>query len=457
MTTAQAESPARPSEEKTSSPRFLWGAATAAAQIEGAAFEDGRGESIWDRFARAPGAIANGDTLDVACDHYHRWREDVDLMRDLDLDAYRFSIAWSRLFPEGRGALNASGVAFYDRLVDALLEAGITPFATLYHWDLPQALQDEGGWPNLDTAKHFGDFASACFEALGDRVGHWITLNEPWCSAVLGYVTGEHAPGLRDEALGWRAGHTLMVAHGLAVCRFREIRPEGSIGITVNPPPVHPATDSEADHAAARRSNDANGWFLDPIFFGDYPAVMREAFGDLLPEFTDEHRAAVHTPVDFIGLNYYFPGTVADAPGAGGLRTRWVAPQSGPRTAMGWEIYPEGIAEILHWIADRYGNPLVYVTESGAAFDDVVAPDDRVYDEERRTYLEAHIQAALRARDEGARLAGYFVWSLLDNFEWAYGYGKRFGIVHVDYATQTRIPKESARWYARQIGAGLGR
>jgi len=444
-------------EGKALSQRFLWGAATAAYQIEGAAFEDGRGESIWDRFCRTPGKVANGDTGDVACDHYHRYPEDVAMMRDLGLDAYRFSIAWPRLFPTGSGPLNPKGVAFYDRLVDELLKAGIEPFATLYHWDLPQALEDAGGWPNLDTAYRFEEYAEACFEALGDRVTSWITLNEPWCVACLGYVHGAQAPGKTDERLGFLAGHTQMVAHGLAVRSFREICPDGRIGITINPSPTHPATRSPEDIAAAARSNESNGWFLDPIYFGDYPAVMRDAFGGMLPEFTEEQRAVVQSPIDFIGLNYYFRGVVADNPDGAGLKTRWAAPQGNPETAMGWEIYPDGLAELLHWAAERYDNPLIYVTESGAAFEDAVAPDGSVHDEDRRSYLESHFRAALGARDAGVRLGGYFVWSLMDNFEWAYGYDKRFGIVRVDYDTQERTPKDSALWYAEQIRRGLAR
>ncbi len=457
MFTLDTETRSAHPQGKALSQRFLWGAATAAYQIEGAAFEDGRGESIWDRFCRTPGKVANGDTGDVACDHYHRYRDDVALMRSLGLDAYRFSIAWPRLFATGSGPLNPKGVAFYDRLVDELLQAGIEPFATLYHWDLPQPLEDAGGWPNIETAERFADYAAACFEALGDRVSNWITINEPWCVASLGYVQGAQAPGKTDESLGFLAGHTLLAAHGRAVQRFREICPDGSIGITINPSPFHPVTDSPADRSAAARSNESNGWFLDPIYFGDYPAVMREAHGNLLPEFTDDQRTAVGSPVDFIGLNYYFRGVVADDPDGPGLRTRWAPPSGNDETAMGWEIYPDGLAEILHWTADRYGNPLVYVTESGAAFEDTVSADGRIHDAQRRAYLESHFRAALRARDAGVRLGGYFVWSLLDNFEWAYGYDKRFGIVHVDYETQARTLKDSALWYATQIRENLGR
>lgn len=431
---------------------FIWGAATAAYQIEGAATADGRGESIWDRFSHTPGKVDNGDTGDVACDHYHRYKEDIALMCDIGIKAYRFSIAWPRLFPTGEGALNAKGLDFYNRLVDALLAAGITPVPTLYHWDLPQALEDRGGWTNLATADKFADYAETCFKALGDRIDTWITLNEPWCIANLGYVSGHHAPGKTDHPLGLLAGHTLCVAHGLAVQRFRAVCPTGRIGITISLSPAHPASDSPEDKAAARRAHaHGNKWFLDPIYNGDYPAAMREAFGEALPRFTPVQKAAVQSPIDFIGANYYFRGMIADDPGGDGLKTRWSLPTEGPLTAMGWEVYPPGMTETLCDLDEAYGHPLLYVTENGAAFEDVVTPDGKVHDEDRRRYLENHFRAAARAIDHGVNLGGYFVWSLLDNFEWGYGYSKRFGIVHVDYATQERTLKDSGLWYAGVI------
>jgi beta-glucosidase len=451
MTTIQTNELSVPRTGKAVSHAFVWGAATAAYQIEGAVREDGRGESIWDRYSHTPGRVANGDTGDVACDHYHRFREDVALMRDLGLKAYRFSIAWPRIFPNGDGRLNPAGLDFYSRLVDALLEADITPYATLYHWDLPQALEDRGGWPDLETADRFGDYAAACFEALGDRVETWITLNEPWCTACLGYLYGSQAPGRTDERAAYAAGHTLMVAHGLAVQRFRDICPDGRIGLTVNLSPHHPATDSAEDRAAARRADAGNGWFLDPVFCGDYPAEMRRAFGDLLPAFTAEQRAAVQSPIDFVGVNYYFRSVVGDDPEGSGFHTRWSPPAGRPETAMGWEIYPEGIAELLLWLADRYDNPPVYITENGAAFEDTVGDDGRVHDEQRRAYIEQHLEAVFKARERGVDVRGYFAWSLLDNFEWSYGYDKRFGIVRVDYDTQKRTPKNSALWYSDVI------
>lgn len=437
---------------KAFSPTFLWGAATAAYQIEGGAYEDGRGASIWDRFSHTPGMVDNGDTGDVACDHFHRYREDIALMTDLGLQAYRFSIGWPRLFPTGSGPLNSKGVDFYNRLIDAILEAGIQPVPTLYHWDLPQALEDQGGWPNIQTAERFADYADACFAAFGDRVGTWITLNEPWCIAHLGYVAGAHAPGKKDENLGFLAGHTLMVGHGLAVQRYRQQYPHGRIGITVSLSPAHPFTDTPADREAARRANaHGNHWFLDPIYMGDYPKEMREAFGENLPRFTEEQRKAVQSPIDFIGANYYFRGMIADDPSGRGLRTSWSVPTEGPATAMGWEVYPPGLTETLCDLDSRYGHPQLYVTENGAAFDDVVSPDGKVHDENRRQYLESHFRAAADAIGHGVNLAGYFVWSLLDNFEWGFGYSKRFGIVRVDYTTQERTIKDSGHWYAGVI------
>jgi len=431
---------------------FLWGVATASYQVEGATGEDGRGESIWDRFSRTPGKTFNGETGDVACDHYHRYPEDVALMKQLGLKAYRFSIAWPRLFPAGSGPLNRKGVDFYHRLVDALLAAGIVPVPTLYHWDLPQTLEDAGGWPNPDTAYRFADYAEAVFDTLGDRVHTWITLNEPWCSAYLGYMTGENAPGKTDLGACLAAGHTLLLAHGLAVQRFRARPSGGQIGITVNLAPVHPASESDADRAAARRWDAfQNRWFLDPIFKGDYPAELRAAFGGRLPPFTDEHRALVQSPTDFVGVNYYSRAVVRHDPADSLLQREIVRVPGAACTAMGWEIYPRGLYEILTWAGDNYGDPVLYVTENGAAFDEAPGPDGVVDDEPRRAYLRDHLRAAHDAITNGVRLAGYFVWSLMDNFEWAFGYSRRFGIVRVDYATQARTPKKSAHWYAQVI------
>jgi beta-glucosidase len=437
---------------ETFAPSFLWGAATAAYQIEGAWQEDGKGESIWDRFSHTPGKTLNGDTGDVACDHYHRYSEDVALMKSLGLKSYRFSISWPRLFPSSSGEINQKGVDFYNRLIDSLLEAGITPLPTLYHWDLPQALQDAGGWPNLQTAYHFADYAEAAFKAYGDRVPQWITLNEPWCVAHLGYLTGEHAPGRKDLGECLAAGHTLLLAHGLAVQRFRALCPEGRIGLTDNVASVRSATDSEADQAAARRWDAYfNRWFFDPIFNGEYPAELREGFGNLLPEITEEQRSVIHGPQDFIGVNYYSPSVVAHNPEGLVLNVKGVGKPGAPVTAMGWVIDPRGLYEILTQLRDIYKSPAIYVTENGAAFDETPNADGYVQDEPRRVYLRYHFRAAHAAMMSGVRLGGYFVWSLMDNFEWAHGYSKRFGIVHVDYATQKRTPKLSAAWYAQVI------
>lgn len=438
---------------------FLWGAATASYQIEGAVHEGERGASIWDTFSHTPGRVLNGDTGDIACDHYHRYAEDIALMKSLGLQTYRFSIAWSRLFPNGSGALNQVGVDFYNRLTDGLLTAGLLPVPTLYHWDLPQTLEDAGGWTNHETAYRFADYADAVYTALGDRVHRFITLNEPWCSAHLGYATDHHAPGLQDQDKALLAGHTLLVAHGLAVQRFRASVPKGEIGITVNLGPAYPASDSEADRLAAQRWDAyTNRWFLDPIYKGDYPTEMREIFGDRLPHFTDEERALVQSPQDFCGVNYYTRSFFRDNPEGGLFRIAGANPADAPRTDMGLEIYPDGLFETLVGLQRSYGNPVLYVTENGGAFpDDQVSEDGTVQDEDRRVYLREHFRAAHRAISAGVRLNGYYVWSLMDNFEWAFGYTKRFGIVHVDYETQKRTPKKSANWYAqviRQHGIG---
>ena len=432
----------------------MWGCATAAYQIEGSPLADGAGPSIWHRFSHTPGNVHAGQTGDVACDHYRRWREDVALMRQLGLRAYRFSVAWPRVLPEGRGRVNQAGLAFYDRLVDALLEAGIVPFVTLYHWDLPGALQDLGGWANRDVVGWFAEYAGVLFERLGDRVRHWITLNEPWCVAHLGYVAGVHAPGMRDLWAGLRAVHHLLLAHAAAVRALRASRAAGAqIGITLNLAPQHPATDSEADRAAADRADAyQNRLFLDPIFRRRYPEVLVRHFGPAWPAAPEEDLAAIAVPIDFLGINYYSRSVVADAPGEGLLGVRTVQ-GSGPRTAMGWEIYPEGLYELLVRLHREYGVRDLYITENGAAFDDRPDGAGRVDDAWRVDYLRRHFAQAHRAIQEGVGLRGYFVWSLLDNFEWAQGYSQRFGIVYVDYATQRRTVKRSGHWYRQVIEA----
>jgi beta-glucosidase len=438
---------------------FLWGVSTAAYQIEGAVDEDGRTPSIWDTFSHTPGAVDNGDTGDVACDHYHRYREDADLIAGLGVGAYRFSLAWPRLQPEGRGALNEAGVDFYSRLIDELLERGVQPWPTLYHWDLPQSLEDEGGWPARDTAARFAEYSAAVYERLSDRVSHWTTLNEPWCSAFLGYCAGAHAPGVRDRAAALRACHHLLLGHGMAVESMRsQGRPESRFGVTLNLHPVSPASEDPADADAARRiDGQQNRIFLDPLFQGRYPADVLEDVADLTDgsHMQPGDDRVIAAPIDFLGVNYYFRHVVraADSPQAAPLP--WVAgdevefvERGLPKTAMGWEIDPGGLHEMLARVHREYGVPAIYVTENGAAFADEPPANGVVRDPERVAYLREHLQMAQRAAGEGVPLRGYFVWSLMDNFEWSYGYDRRFGLVRVDYDTLERIPKESGRWFA---------
>ncbi|WP_345205839.1 GH1 family beta-glucosidase [Fodinibacter luteus] len=442
---------------------FLWGAATASYQIEGATTEDGRGRSIWDTFSAVPGKVAGGDTGEVACDHYHRVPEDVALMRDLGLDAYRFSIAWPRILPDGTGTPNPAGLAFYDRLVDELRGAGIRPVVTLYHWDLPQALDDRGGWLSRDVAGWFTDYAAVVVDALGDRVTHWTTLNEPWCSSVLSYSIGAHAPGHEDPLEGLVAAHHLMLAHGTAVPVIRDRCAGAEVSITLNPTQVWgPDDGDELDADAVRRADNVfNGLFFGPIFHGAYPDGMLDDTAHLTDHafIRDGDLATISAPLDTLGVNNYFPTRVRAArdgedgrnpmPGCDGVVE--TAPRP-PLTAMGWEQSPESHRLILERSARESGLPL-YITENGSAWDDTVSDDGRVHDPERVAYLHDHLGAVADAIDHGVDVRGYFAWSLLDNFEWAYGYGKRFGIVHVDYDTQVRTVKDSGLEYARIIAA----
>ncbi|MGB9877293.1 MAG: GH1 family beta-glucosidase [bacterium] len=433
-------------------PQFFWGTATASYQIEGGWNEDGKGESIWDVFSHTQGKIRDGSTGDVACDHYHRWKEDVALMKEIGCNAYRFSISWPRVFPKGKGKVNPAGLSFYDRLVDALLNANITPFITLYHWDLPQALQDEGGWANRDTAYYFAEYASVVGHKLGDRVKHWITHNEPWVVAWIGYGWGEHAPGLRNEKVAIQVAHHLLLSHGLAVGILKDIIPDSEVGITLNLSPIHPASDREEDKlAASRQDGFLNRWFLDPVFRGHYPPDILELFGANAPKVIPGDMALISRKVDFLGINYYSRGIVKFNPNALPLQVEGVAPEKAEFTEMGWEIYPPGIYEIIMRVQRDYKPDKLYITENGAAFADEVAPDGGVHDEKRIEYLREHFIQAHRAIQDGARLCGYFVWSLMDNFEWAHGFTKRFGIVYTDYATQKRIKKDSALWYKKVI------
>jgi len=431
-------------------PDFLWGAATAAYQIEGAAHEDGRGESIWDRFCRVPGNVRNQDNGDIACDFYHRYRDDIRLMRDLGLNAFRFSIAWPRVLPNGRGPVNERGLDFYDRLVDALLAANIRPFVTLYHWDLPQALEDagrpSGGWLNRATVDAFAELADVVVRRLGDRVHDWTTHNEPWVVAWMGYGQGQHAPGKTGDQNALTTAHHLMLSHGRAVEVIRGRSSGARVGITLNLTPTYPATDSPEDRTAARLADgQANRWFLDPIFRGAYPEDMLAAFDQSLPPIEDGDLALISTPIDFLGINNYFRSVV----GAGPDRSSIVhhRPEGSTYTDMDWEVYPSSLCDLLARVHRDYAPKCVYITENGAAFPDVRMHDGSVPDPERRSYLERYIQAVGRAIAEGVPVGGYFVWSLMDNFEWSFGYWKRFGIIYVDFSTLERVPKSSYYWY----------
>jgi beta-glucosidase len=438
-------------------PGFVWGTATASYQIEGAAAEDGRSPSIWDTFSRRPGAVLGGDTGDVADDHYHRYRDDVALLADLGVTHYRFSLAWPRLQPAGRGALNPAGLDFYQRLVDELLERRIQPWVTLYHWDLPQVLEDAGGWPERDTADRFAEYATLVHDRLRDRIRAWTTLNEPWCSAFLGYAAGHHAPGRTEPAAALAAAHHLMLGHGLAVRALRAADPDATFGITLNLHPVEPEGADPADADAARRVDAiSNRVFLDPLLRGGYPADLRRDVAAVtdLGFVHDGDEAIIAAPLDFLGVNYY-RRTVVRVAETPETVSAWVGsldveevPRGLPVTEMGWEIDPTGLYDMLARLHRDYGPIPLYVTENGAAFADAPGPDGSVPDPGRVDYLDRHVRAARQAIEDGVDLRGYFVWSLLDNFEWAYGYSKRFGLVYVDYATQQRIPKDSARWFA---------
>jgi beta-glucosidase len=434
---------------------FVWGVATAAYQIEGAVAEGGRGPSIWDTFSHTPGAVLDGDTGDVACDHYHRWPEDLAWLSELGVGAYRFSIAWPRILPTGSGQPNPAGLDWYERLVDALLERGIQPWPTLYHWDLPQPLEDAGGWPARATADAFTRYAEVVARRLGDRVRSWSTLNEPWCSAFLGYQTGEHAPGRRDPRLGLAAAHTLLLAHGRAVQALRSVVPgDARIGIVLNPTVVEPATDADADVAAARRADGYhNRWFLDPLYGRGYPADMLKHFAAHFTPPSDADVRTIAAPTDFLGVNYYRPNIVrADADDAF-LGARSVRRPDEAVTQMEWIVRPQALRQLLVRVHRDYPVTSVVVTENGAAYADPPAVDGRLRDPERTRYLAEHIGAVGQAIRAGVPVAGYFVWSLLDNFEWAHGYSNRFGLVHVDYGTQRRTLKDSGRWY-RQLTVG---
>jgi beta-glucosidase len=455
-------------------PGFLWGVATAAYQIEGAVDVDGRGPSIWDTFSHRPGAIHNGDTGDVACDHYHRLDQDLDLLAELGVNAYRFSVAWPRVQPSGKGPANQAGLDFYRRLADGLGVRGITPSLTLYHWDLPQPLEDAGGWVVRDTAERFAEYASLVGEALGQRVGLWTTLNEPWCSSWQGYGTGSQAPGRIDVGAAAAANHHLLVGHGLAVEALRAAVPGAAVGITLNLAPVRAATDHPDDLAAARLvDGNLNRLFLEPLLEGRYPEDMLEHYRACSPGFSVVEAGdleLISRPIDFLGVNFYKPDLVvsagrrAEASAAGycvpsaasdavsaELGVVGVSRPDVDKTLMDWEIDPDAMTELLVFLHRSYPSLPLYVTENGAAFADYIGPDGAIHDAERIAYLDAHLRAVGDALSQGIDLRGYFLWSFLDNFEWAHGYHKRFGITWVDYPTGDRIPKDSFAWYHEVI------
>lgn len=441
---------------------FLWGAATASYQIEGAWNEDGKGESIWDRFTHTSGNVIDGSTGDVACDHYHRWREDIALIKSLGLQAYRLSAAWTRILPEGRGRVNQAGLDFYSRLVDGLLDAGILPVITLYHWDLPQALQDIGGWPERATAEAFVEYAGIMSDHLGDRVKHWITHNEPWCVSILGHQLAEHAPGWRDTAAAVRAAHHVLLSHGWSVPVIRANSPDCEVGITLNFEIMEPASESAADRRATRIADGTyNRWFVSALYGHRYPADIVAHYEPELPNGWDfiepDDFDAIAAPIDFLGVNYYTRRIVRDEEAADNLpQTHFPdLPKCDMHTGVWkpvyWEIYPEGLYSLLNRLHFEYRPGKIYITENGTSFSDGPDESGRIRDVRRLQYLRDHLLASRRAIDNGVPLAGYFAWSLMDNFEWAKGYQQRFGIVWVDYETQERTPKDSANWYSGVI------
>lgn len=426
---------------------FIWGVSSTAYQFEGAASEDGRGESIWDRFCATPGKVRNGDSGAVACDFYHRYHEDIGLLTELGVDSFRFSVSWPRILPSGRGKVNGAGLGFYDRLVDGLLEAGIKPLVALYHWDLPQPLEDEGGWTNRATVEAFAEYAAVVGEHLGDRVSKWVTQVEPWVTAWMGYGSGVHAPGRNSEADAVAASHHLLLSHGRAVEVLRGVAPRAEVGIALNLNHYWAATERDEDREALRWWDGAERrWYLDPLFHGEYPTDIRQEWEHLMPAVHDGDLACIASPIDFLGVNYYTGSAIGVGAGSG-QRAMPVPQPEADRTDMDWEIHPDGLRQVLAQVSRDYSPKAVYVTENGAAFPDVVDHEGRILDPERQHYLEAHIAAAAQAALEGAPLKGYFIWGLMDNFEWSWGYWKRFGLVHVDYPTQKRTPKASFRWY----------
>jgi len=433
---------------------FHWGTATASYQIEGAWQEDGKGESIWDRFAHTPGKVKGGDTGDVACDSYHRYPEDIALLQAMNLTSYRFSIAWPRIQPDGRGPMSPKGIDHYRRLVDALLDAGIRPFPTLYHWDLPQALEDAGGWPNRDTAGRFTDYAEAMVRALGDRVRHWMIFNEPGVFTTCGYLLGVHAPGRRDLGDFLRAVHVVNLAHGEAFRAMRSTKPDAVIGTAFSMSHCEPAKDTEADTAAAERWHGfANDLYLRPALLGEYPQIYREGSPEREMGVRPDDHEKMRAPLDFIGINLYFRSLVADVPGdpklgALALNGGWGG-NDGPKTDFGWEVWPDALHDMILRVTRDYDRPVIEITENGCSYSDAPDAKGAVNDVRRIEFHRGYIHAVARAIEKGADVRGYHAWSLLDNFEWAEGFAQRFGLVHVDFDTGKRTLKESGRWFGR--------
>jgi beta-glucosidase len=428
---------------------FIWGVATSSYQIEGAANEDGRGQSIWDTFCKVPGKVANFDNGDIACDHYHRFKEDLDLMKWMGVKAYRFSVAWPRVIPDGVGRVNEMGLDFYDRLIDSSLEREIAPWLTMYHWDLPEALQLRGGWNNREVVEWFGEYGEVLTSRFGDRVKNWMTLNEPFCSAWLGHLYGDMAPGIKDLQTALNVSHNLLMSHGLACQVIRSNVSEANVGIVINVTPAVPATDSQVDSNAAQLADGFdNRWFLDPVFGRTYPADVIDALG-ASPEIHSGDMKLIAQDLDFLGVNFYFRQTVAADQNSKPLPIRSVNRENVKKTAMNWEVHPQAFEEILLRISKEYSPKAIYITENGSAWNDEVI-NGEIIDDERIDYLVRHLDAMRSARNQGAPILGYFAWSFLDNFEWAYGYEKRFGLIYVDYKTQTRTPKKSALFY-RQL------
>ena len=431
---------------------FLWGAATSSFQVEGSWDAHGKGESIWDRFARLPGKIADGSHGETACNHYVIWRDDIELMKKLGLQTYRFSISWPRILPDGRGRINQKGLDFYSELVDELLEAGIAPNATLYHWDLPQVLQDQGGWPTRDIVEAFVEYADIVSRRLGDRVRFWATINEPWVIAKLGYEWGIHAPGHKDRALAVNAAHHLLLAHGSSLPVIRRNSPGASVGIVLNLMHQTPATAHPDDLKATRQfDGDFNRWFLDPLAGFGYPADVLTTYDGFLDTVQPGDMEIIAEPIDFLGINYYTRAVIRADSDDPAPESESVPSPGAEFTEMGWEVYPQGLYDVLMRVHFHYGFPSLYITENGAAFVDIVSEDGRVHDERRVAYLYEHLKQARRAIQAGVALHGYYAWSLLDNFEWTFGYTKRFGLIYVDFDSQERILKDSAFFYQKVI------